>query len=279
MTDLKEIKLFLGIRIERNNNIITLDQNAYIKTVLNKFNMNDGNAVSTPLPNSDEKYDAPCRNLIGCLMYIMVCTRPDLSTAINILSRYCNKNNKELWQCLKRLLRSLKGSMNLKLTHRKGNYDQILIGYVDSNGGGDEGTDRKSTTSYLFQLFERCTICWNTKRQASVAVSSTEAEYMALFEAVKESLWLKSLAKSINIKFLKPITIYEDNIGCMSIANNPTSHKRMKHLDIIYHFSKEQIEKKVIALEHVSTGDQIADALIKPLPSAECLEFRKRNGY
>ena len=96
--------------------------------------------------NSDEKYEAPCKNLIGCLMYIMVCTRPDLSTAINILRRYSNKNNKELWQYLKRVLRCLKGSMNLKLSIKKkeGNYRHILSGYVDSDWGGDEGTDRKS---------------------------------------------------------------------------------------------------------------------------------------
>ena len=83
--------------------------------------------MSTPLPtklnwtdlNSDEKYETPCKNLIACLMYIMVCTQPDLSTAINILSRYTNKNNKELWQCLKSVLRYLKGSMNLKLVYKK----------------------------------------------------------------------------------------------------------------------------------------------------------------
>ena len=134
--------------------------------------MYDCNSVSTPLPtklmytdlNLDEKYEAPCKNLIGGLMYIMVCTRPDLSTAINILSRYSNKNNKELWQCLKRVLRYLKGSMNLKLVYKKGNYHHLLSGCVDSDWGGDEGTDRKSTTGFLFKLFERCTISWNTKR-------------------------------------------------------------------------------------------------------------------
>ena len=211
-------------------------------------------------------------------MYIMVCTRPDLSTAINILSRYSNKNNKELWQCLKRVLRYLKGSMNLKLVYKKGNYHHLLSGYVDSDWGGDEGTDRKSTTGFIFKLFERCTISWNTKRQASVAASSTEAEYMALFEAVKEALWLRSLAASIKIKISEPIIIYEDNNGCISIANNPTSHKRSKHIDIKYHFSREQVEKNVITLEHISTGNQIADALTKPLPAIKFLQFRTEMG-
>ena len=134
--------------------------------------MYDCNAVSTSLStklnytdwNSNEKYEAPCKNLIGCLMYIMVCARPDLCRSINILSRYSNKNNKELWQCLKRVLRYLKGSMNLKLSiKKKGNYHQIVSGYVDSDWGGDKGTDRKRTTGFIFKLFERCTINWSTK--------------------------------------------------------------------------------------------------------------------
>ena len=99
MTDLKEINIFLGIRVIRKSDRIILDQSPYIQTILNKYNMKDCKVVSTPLEtklnyiglNSEEKYDAPCRNLIGCLMYVMVCTRPDLSAAISILSRYTNK--------------------------------------------------------------------------------------------------------------------------------------------------------------------------------------------
>lgn len=117
-------------------------------------------------------------------------------------------------------------------------------------------------------------ICWNTKKQASVASSSTQAEYMALYEAVKEALWLKSLAISINIKISDPIIIYEDNTSCMCIANNPSSHKRSKHIDIKYHFSREQIEKNVIKLKFIPTGNQLADALTKPLSAVKFLEFK-----
>ncbi|CAK9816176.1 Copia protein [Anthophora plagiata] len=286
MTDLKEIKYFLGIKVERDNNKITLDQSAYIQTVLEKFNMQDCKPISTPLPskldyialNSDEKFEAPCRNLIGCLMYVMVCTRPDLCTAVNILSRYTNKNNKELWQELKRVLRYLKGSKDIKLTYTRGQYNNLLIGYADSDWGGSDTNDRKSTSGYLFQLFEKCTICWSTKRQASVAASSTDAEYMALFEAVKEALWLKSLAISINIRIEQPIVTYEDNNGCISIANNPSSHKRSKHIDIKYHFTREQVERKVIQLIFISTENQLADILTKPLPAVKFLKCRAEMG-
>lgn len=285
MVDLKEIRCFLGIRIQRTKNIITLDQELYIKTVLEKFNMSDCNPVSTPLEcqvdytelNSCETTEVPCRNLIGCLMYIMVCTRPDLSFSINLLSRFTNKNNRKLWSYLKRVLRYLKGSMNFKLTYTRNSYDNFLCGFVDSSWGDNE-LDRKSTTGYVFKLFEQCTLCWQTKRQQTVAASTTEAEYMALFEAVRESLWLKSLVTSINVQVTRPIPIYEDNNGCISIANNPTSHKRSKHIDIKYHFSREQVENNIIKLIYVSTGNQLADILTKPLPTVRFSALREKLG-
>ena len=163
-------------------------------------------------------------------MYLMIFTRPDLSTAVNILSRYSNKNSKELCQCLKRVLRYLKGSIDIKLTYIRGDYEQFLCGFVDSDWTSNDKNDRKSRTGYLFKLFERCIICWNTKKQLSLAASSTESEYMALFEAVKEAMLLKSLAISINVIIAEPIVIYEDNSRCISIANNSTSHKRSKHI-------------------------------------------------
>ncbi|KAH8241673.1 hypothetical protein KR038_004769, partial [Drosophila bunnanda] len=125
--------------------------------------------------------------------------------------------------------------------------------------------DRKSTTGYLFKMFNSNVICWNTKRQNSVAASSTEAEYMALFEAVREALWLKFLLDSINMKLDKPIKILEDNQGCISIASNPSCHKRSKHIDIKYHFSREQIENNIISIEYIPSEKQLADLFTKPL--------------
>lgn len=285
MVDLQEIKVFLGIKIKRSENKISLDQSSYLKGVLNKFNMNDCKPVSTPIMakldynslNSDEIYNAPCRNLIGCLMYAMLCTRPDICVSLNILSRFQSKNNHELWVCLKRVLRYIKGTVNLKLTYTKNDYNHLVVGYVDSDWGGNE-IDRKSTTGYLFKLFENCTISWNSRKQKSVAASSTEAEYMALFEAVREAKWLKSLIESLDLTFTKPIAIFEDNNSCICIAKNPTDHKRTKHIDIKYHFIREQIELGNVILKYISTGDQIADAFTKPLATIKFQELRLKMG-
>lgn len=285
MVDLKEISLFLGIRIQRTESEISLDQSTYLKSVLNKYNMDECNPVSTPLPiklnyallDSDENCGAPCRHLIGSLMYVMLCTRPDLCTALNMLSKYQNKSNKELWQNLKRVLRYIKGTIEVKLIYKRSNFVEKLIGYVDADWASNE-TDRRSITGYVFKIFENCTVTWNTKRQSSVAASSTEAEYMALFEAVKEALWLKSLLQSMGIEILHPITLFEDNQSCISIATNPTGHKRSKHIDIKFHFSREQVVNKIICLKYLSTGNQEADLFTKMLPAPRFQELRCKLG-
>lgn len=120
MKDTNEAHFFLGIKIERTNKQIRMNQTAYLQSVLKRFEMSNCNHISTPLPermnyfelNSDVYYETPCRNLIRCLMYAMLCIRPDLCISLNILSRFQNKNNKELWQNLKRILRYVKGTLN-----------------------------------------------------------------------------------------------------------------------------------------------------------------------
>ena len=137
--------------------------------------MGDCKSIDTPLPlkveydalSSDEFCDAPCKILIECLMYAMLSTRPDLCFSINFLSRYQSKNTNGLWQYMKRVLRYVKGTLELKLTYAKSEYKNMLIGYVDADWGNDE-FDRKSTTGYLFRVFDKFTITWNTRRQNSI---------------------------------------------------------------------------------------------------------------
>lgn len=176
-------------------------------------------------------------------------------------------------------LRYLKGTSDLKLVYQRNN-NQIfdsLQGYADSDWAGDEIT-RISTTGYIFKLFEKCSVTWNTRKQHSVADSSTAAEYMALHEAVKEALWLRSLGQFVKVDFKNPIIIYEDNNGCIQIANNPTDHKRTKHIDIKYHFTREQVQKGIITLRHISTEEQIADIFTKSLGATKFMKLRHELG-
>lgn len=174
MVDLGEIKLFLGIRIERTADKIMLDQSVYLKNILRKFHMDEAHPVSTPLEikidysalHQTIKGDKPVQSLIGCLMYAMLCTRPDLSYSVNLLSRFQTKNNPLVWQMLKRILRYVKGTVYLKLFFEKENTDKTVIGYADASFADDEVT-RRSTTGFLFKLYDSCLITWGTRHKST----------------------------------------------------------------------------------------------------------------
>ncbi len=130
----------------------------------------------------------PYQEAIGSLMYLSQCTRPDISFAVNKLSRY-NYSNPGIkhWQAVKHLLRYLKGTSSNKLEFKKSNEDPDIVGYVDADWGS-QVDDRKSTTGYLFKA-QGSAISWSSKKQTTVALSSCEAEYMGLSSAVQEALW------------------------------------------------------------------------------------------
>ena len=117
-----------------------------------------------------------------------------------------------------------------------------------------------------------------SKRQKSVADSSTAAEYMALYEAVKEAIWIKSLAKTINLDIKDGVLIYDDNNGCIAIANNPCNHRLIKAIDIKYHYSRDEVENGNVRLKYIESENQIADVLTKSLGPIKFLRMRNKLG-
>ena len=155
-----------------------------------------------------------------------------------------------------------------KLTFEKLNSDKesklpTLIGYSNANWGNDINT-QQSTMGYIFYLSGGA-ISWSSKCQATVALSSTEAEYMALTQATKEAIWLRSLLAELNYTQECPTTLFEDNQSAIALARNPVHHARSKHIDIQHHFVREKIESKEIEISYMATDEMIADALTKPL--------------
>jgi hypothetical protein len=197
-------------------------------------------------------------------MYAMVATRPDIAAAVGILSQFCNGPAEKHIMAAKGILRYLKKTADYSLQYRRTGSIQ-LQGFCDADWAGDRET-RRSTSGYVF-LLAGGAVSWRSMKQHSVALSTTEAEYIALSEAVKETIWLRMLLGQIGHTQTEPTTIYEDNQGCISLAKDPTQHSRAKHIDIRYHFLREKIGKNEITLQYLSTESMLADILTKALPT------------
>ena len=249
MKDQGEAHHILGMSILRNRDkhILTISQKTYLENVLRRFNMQNCKPVATPIdPNLSlvklkddeqsvnlEEYQA----LIGCLTYAMTISRPDLATAVGILSKFMSKPSQSHWKCAKRVLRYIKGSLNVGLKFDASSQTAVdVIGFTDADWAGDVD-ERKSTSGYVFRICGG-TISWRSKRQEIVALSSTEAEYIALSFAAQELMWLRSFLKDLGYEQQSNL-LYEDNQGAIALSKNPENHSRTKHIDVRYITSSE----------------------------------------
>lgn len=284
MKDLGEAQFCIGIRIsrDRQNGIIYLDQKRHILDLLAKFNMKDCNPVATPAdPNQklsksmspktsmerDEMKNIPYQEAVGGILYIAQCTRPDITFAVNSVSRFNNDPGKPHWEAVKRILRYLKGTMDAKLTYSRDENLKIL-GYCDADWASDED-ERRSCTGYVF-IRQGGAISWNSKRQPTVALSSAEAEYMALSSAVQEVLWLRQFEMNLHsMDSSESTNILCDNNSAIDLSNTNGYNARTKHIDIRHHFIRQVIQDKDVTLEHISTEEMVADVFTKPLSKAK----------
>ena len=275
MDDRGELKWFLGIEFARTTNGFSMSQEQYTDAVLSKYNMTDCNPVSTPaepglILNSytGDQVDYPYRSLIGSLIYLNVGTRPDISWIVSKLSQYLTNPGPQHVAAAKRVLRYLKRTRDYKITFTPSSYD--LVGYSDSDWAGDID-DRRSTSGYVFTL-GTTTLSWKTRKQSTVALSTCEAEYMALVEATKEATYLRMLCKALQIPVREHSTVYCDNQSTISITKpDAKQHQRTKHIDVKYHFIRSQSE---LVYQHIASQDNLADMLTKPLAAPLFNKFR-----
>jgi hypothetical protein len=271
MTNLGKLKYILGIQVEEKNKNLKIHQEQYIYELLKKFNLCDSKTYNTPMESgivikktSDDENVAnvPYASLIGSLLYLSNCTRPDITYAVNKLSSYNAKPSEFHWKCAKRILKYLKLTAKFGLTF-KPSKTWNLTGYTDSDYANDLDT-RKSTTGYIIQL-NGSTISWNSKRQQTIATSTAESEYMALFETVRELVWCNKLINEL-VKHTYTINLGCDNQSTIKLAKNPVMHQRTKHIDIKYHYVRNEIIDHNIKLYYLPSKSMLADILTKPLP-------------
>ncbi len=288
MKDQGDAHHILGMSIsrDRKKRILTISQKVYLENVLKRFHMQDCKPVATPIePNQnlvklmDDEQAVNLKDyqaLIGCLTYAMTISRPDLATSVGILSKFMSKPGQSHWKAAKRVLRYIKGSLNVGLKFDASDQKSVdVIGFTDADWAGDI-VERKSTSGYVFQICGG-TVSWRSKRQEIVALSSTEAEYVALSFAAQELMWLRSFLNDLGYYQQKNL-LYEDNQGAIALSKNPDNHSRTKHIDVRYHYIRDLVEKKKIQVDYCPTTNMLADIMTKGLPRPRFEELCKKLG-
>jgi len=212
----------------------------------------------------------PYASAVGSLMYVMVCTRPDIAHAVGVLSRFMSKPGKEHWIAVKWVFRYLHGTSDHGLCYQgRPGLDRVLDihGFVDADWARDLD-QRRTTSGYVFNLFGGA-VSWMSKKQSVVALSTTEAEYMAATHASKEAVWLQRLCSSMGL-IQGAIRIDCDSQSAIFLAKNPAYHSKTKHIDVQYHFVRDMIEDKKVLLVKVDTLKNTADALTKYFFPGRC---------
>lgn len=267
MRDLGPVKHMLGMRVTRHEDKISIDQTHYINKILLNFQMNECKPTGTPMeltPRFGEKENVanvPYQQLIGCLTYLASCTRPDIAHAVSKLAQFNSRHTQEHWTAAKRVLRYLQGTKELQLTFRATGKE--LYGYTDADWAGSTA-DRRSYTGFVFILGGGA-VAWESRKQRTVALSSAEAEYMALTEGTKEGLFLRSVLNEICQSKMGSIPIYSDSQSAQCLTSNFIINNRTKHIDVRHHFIRDAVDTGLVAVLYVSTNLMVADLLTKPL--------------
>lgn len=281
MTDNGEARYILGMHIERDRKkgIISIDQHKYIGEVLERFRMADCNPVSTPVDTNvkltkttvpmsqadrDEMSEIPYQEAVGSLLYAAQISRPDIQYAVSNVSRFNQNPSKAHWNAVKRIMRYLRGTVTLKLRYQRDDMEP-MHGFCDADWASDE-TDRRSVTGYVFKM-QGGAVSWNSRKQQTVALSTTEAEYMAMASATQEAIWLRNLQNEL-FNNTTQIIVYGDNKSALQLAEKPTTfHPRTKHIDIRHHFVRDAISNNQVKFVHKSTEHMTADMLTKAVPT------------
>lgn len=282
--DLGEARRILSIRLKKDRDGgLTLDQTAYAEDILETFGMADAKTASSPL-DPGRKYqrindDSPAREdlqrkyrkAIGALLYLVGGTRPDLAFATTYMSQFNEHPTEEHWSGVKHILRYVKHTKSYALTYKR--TDNCVGAYCDADWASDKN-DRRSFSGYVFTL-AGAAISWSSKKQQSTALSTVEAEYIAICHAAKEALWLQNFMKELHAQeFMhEPQVLLVDNQGAIALAKNQTTSERSKHIDLKYHFLREKVEEERLQLQYIESSSNSADLFTNPLNGKMTLKY------
>jgi hypothetical protein len=272
--DLGAVRDFVGMHTERDveQGSITISNERMIADLLSRYGMSNANGRQVPMSkgtvlskDGGEQLDQriyPYSALVGSLLYLAVTVRPDISYTVGVLSKYMSNPTVGHWHVAKGVLRYLAATPRVGITYGGSSRGIGLQGWCDADFAGDSDT-RRSTTGYVFTIAGGA-VSWASKRQPTVACSTTEAEYMAASAAAREALWLKKLVADLGLP-VETVPIGCDNQAALSLLHNPVLSDRSKHIDVHHHFVRERVALGEVAYGWCPTKEMAADVLTKPL--------------
>ena len=259
-----------------------MSQRKYATEILKTFGMMENKSKLTAMESNcklSQEDPSPMvdirkyRQLVGSLIFLCN-TRPDICFAVGVVSRFSNKPKETHWKAALRILKYIVGTLNYGIFY-KPTIDE-LSGYCDSDWAGDSDS-RKSVSGYCFSIGSGA-VSWTSKKQPTVALSSTEAEYKAACIAACEVVWLRRILMDVAVPIRTATVLRCDNQSCMAIAKNPVFHARTKHIEIQYHYVRELINDEIVELEYCPTSENAADIFTKALGAEQLQQHLRRLG-
>jgi hypothetical protein len=283
MVDLGPIHHLLGIEFQRTTEGLRMTQKQYVAKMLERFGQKNAAPVTTPADphvflQKTDGFSKPVdrkiyQSIVGSLLFLALTTRPDIQLAVGICARFCSDPNQSHLTAAKRILRYLILTPDLGLFYSSKSSE--IVGYVDADFARDID-DRKSTTGHLF-IYGGSPISWYSGKQHGTSTSTAQAEYIALGSAVRESMFLIQFFAELGTKF-PPITIHEDNQAAILMSKNPVYHTKQKHIDVQFHFVREEVDKGTVNLQYCPSAENIADILTKAVPKPTFEKLRQSMG-
>jgi hypothetical protein len=278
--DLGDANFILGMRVsrDRQQRYLYLDQQAYINKIVNRFSVDSGRTVSTPISDRPSSLDRPLtdsaraqaqqypfRELIGSLLYAAISTRPDIAYSVTALAQQTVDYGSAHYDQALRALRylSLTSGHRLRLGGGSGSGSAAVKVYTDADWAGDKA-DAKSMSGAIILLGDGA-VHWTAKKQSQVSLSSMESEYVAMVIGVQDALWLHSLLAELRHSQQQPATLYVDNQSAITYCHTGGDQHRTRHVNIRYHFVRDHIQHQSVIVKWIDSDSQLADLFTKPL--------------
>lgn len=283
MTDLGLLQYFLGLEVKQCDEGVFISQEKYAQSLLIKFGLQDCKVEDVPMcpydkyqanDGEDKVDETKYRSLIGGLIYLTH-TRPDLAYAVGVLSRFMQSPSKIHTGAARKVLRYVAATIKYGIWYKKD--DQVkLTGYSDSDWAACVD-DKKSVGSYVFVLGNGA-VSWSSKKQNTVALSSTEAEYISAASATCQGIWVRRILEDLGHSQDSATVIWCDSQSAINLAKNPGQHGKAKHIELKYHFIRDMVKQEKVVLQYCKTNEQVADCLTKALSKEKFVSFRYQLG-